>query len=468
MKPSRREFLQSSAVASSALVATSSSLAQEAAEPESTGLRLAAIGVGGSRGAYSRGGTVARQAARHANMIAVCDVDDRHTAEFNERFDGKLNTYRDYRELLEKEKPDVVTIGTPDHWHVEIAIAALRSGADVYCEKPLTLTIDQGKQIRKVVEETGKVFQVGTQQRTEFNQVFLRAIAMVHSGRVGDNVNAFIAIEGAPSEATRRDGPFEASTPPDDLDWDMWLGAAPKKGFSRQRRRRFRWYFEYSGGKITDWGAHHIDIAQWALAPGEDGPVKITSTGGKFPSRVPEGFDWNAFLEGEGEETLPDGYNTATEFHVNLAYDSGANISVNHHYSREGDNVDFGNGILFEGSKGRIFVNRGRLSGSPVDALTDADNAELDELITKLCKGKQPGNHMANFFECIEDRGTPISDVWTHHRTMTSCHLCNIALMLGRDLQWDPKAEVFVDDDEANKFLARKTYPVPAPEEVVG
>ena len=135
-------------------------------------------------------------------------------------------------------------------------------------------------------------------------------------------------------------------------------------------------------------------------------------------------------------------------------------MNVNHHYKREGDNVDFGNGILFEGEKGRIFVNRGKLEGAPVNALTDADRAELDEKIVELCKGKKPGSHMGNFFACIEDRSKPISDVWSHHRTMTSCHLCNIALMLGRELRWDPKQEKFIDDEQANALMSRKSREV--------
>ena len=214
----------------------------------------------------------------------------------------------------------------------------------------------------------------------------------------------------------------------------------------------FRWYFEYSGGKMTDWGAHHIDIAQWAIAPGEDGPVRAKGSG-KFPSAVPSDLDWHGFLNGDVE--LPNGFNTATEFSIDLTYASGAVVNVNHHYKREGDNVDFGNGILFEGDKGRIFVNRGKLEGSPVNNLTAADKAEIKEIVKELCKGKSPGNHMRNFFECIEDRSKPISDVWSHHRTMTSCHLCNIALMTGRELKWDPKQEVFLDDDDANRFLKR-------------
>ncbi|MEM6472418.1 MAG: Gfo/Idh/MocA family oxidoreductase [Planctomycetota bacterium] len=447
MSSTRRQFLKTTAAASA--IAAGGSLSQSAAAQDDSGkLRLAAIGVGGSRGRYNRGGSIAMGASKHAQMIAVCDVDDLHTEEFSQKFGGELNKYRDYRDMLAKEKPDVVTIGTPDHWHVPIAIAALRSGADVYCEKPLTLTIDEGKQIRSVVEETGKVFQVGTQQRSS-EKNFLYAIAMVRSGRLGDNVNAYVAIGGAPSG-----GPFETTETPGDLDWDLWLGPAPDAGYCEERRRMFRWYFEYSGGKMTDWGAHHIDIAQWALAPGEDGPTRINGTG-EFPSTVPSDLDWAAFLD--GDVSLPNGYNTATKFNIDLRYDNGSLISVNNHYKREGDNVDFGNGILFEGSKGRIFVNRGKLEGRPVNDLTDADKKELSEIAVELCKGKQPGNHMKNFFDCVADRSKPISDVWSHHRTMTSCHLCNIALMTGRELKWDPKREVFVDDEDANRLLSRKS-----------
>lgn len=449
MNQNRRQFLKTSAAGSAlAATATYGTLSSALAQDNAGKLRLASIGVGGSRGRYNRGGQIAREAARFANMVAVCDVDDLHTEEFNQSFGGKLNKYRDYREMLDKEKPQVVTIGTPDHWHVPIAIAALRSGADVYCEKPLTLTIDEGKKIRAVVEETGRVFQVGTQQRSAKN-LFLMAIAMVHTGRLGDNVNAYVAIGGAPSG-----GPFASTDAPSDLDWNLWVGPAPEANYCEERRRMFRWYFEYSGGKMTDWGAHHIDIAQWAIAPGETGPTKVKGEG-KFPDTVPSDLDWAAFLN--GEVSLPNGFNTATEFSIDLNYDNGSLVNVNHHYKREGDNVDFPNGILFEGDKGRIFVNRGKLEGAPVNELTDADRKELNAYIVELCKGKQPGSHMGNFFDCISDRGKPISDVWSHHRTMTSCHLCNIALMTGRELTWDPKQEKFLGDDAANQLLSRKS-----------
>lgn len=197
MKSTRREFLKRSAAAG-ALVSVPYIFTHSRARAQETGEKrtIASIGVGGSRGRYSRGGTVARQAAKFGRMIAVCDVDEVHTAEFNAKFDNKLNVYQDYRVLFDKEKPDVVTIGTPDHWHVPIALAALRAGCDVYCEKPLTLTIEEGFLIRKAVAETGRVFQVGTQQRSENNLRFLKAIAFVQSGRLGDRVNAFLAIGG--------------------------------------------------------------------------------------------------------------------------------------------------------------------------------------------------------------------------------------------------------------------------------
>lgn len=449
MTTTRREFLKRSvatgALASAPMIWTRNLAGAQDLNSKRT---VAAIGVGGSRGRYNQGGNIARKAARLGQMIAVCDVDDLHTAEFNASLGGELKMFRDYREMLEQVKPDVVTVGTPDHWHVPISIAALRAGCDVYCEKPLTLTIAEGIEIRNVVEETGKVFQVGTQQRSENDRKFLKAIAVVQSGRLGKNVKAYVAIGGAPAG-----GPFESSPAPENLDWDMWVGPAPKAEYSEERRKMFRWWFEYSGGKMTDWGAHHIDIAQWALGMDKTGPVKVSGAG-KFPPLVPDNLNWTAFLNGEA--TLPSGFNTPTEFSIDLTFANDAVINVNHHYRRD-DGTEFGNGILFEGDEGRIFVNRGKLTGKIVDDLTEADNRELDETITKLYKGKQPGNHMGNFFECLDDREQPISDVATHHRTMTSCHLCNIALMLGRDLQWDPDQETFTNDEQAVALMSRRS-----------
>ena len=447
-KTTRRKFLQKSTavgflVGAPTIWNRSTSFAQEANSRPT----IAAIGVGGSRGRYNRGGQIARQAAELGQMIACCDVDDLHSAEFNVNFDNQLNLYRDYRELFDKETPDIVTIGTPDHWHVPIATAALHAGCDVYCEKPLTLTIQEGIDICQAVEETGRIFQVGTQQRSEYDLWFLKAIAMVQSGRLGNNVNAYVAVGGSDTG-----GPFKSTEAPSNLDWNLWLGPAPEVGYSEERRRMFRWWFEYSGGKLTDWGAHHIDIAQWALGCQNTGPLQISGNG-RFPPIVPDNFDWNTYLDGQIK--LPNGYNTPTEFSIDLEMATGSVINVSHHYRREENNIDFGNGILFEGDDGRIFVNRGKVTGKPVEDLTEADHKELDDLVAKLYQGRTPGNHMKNFFQCVEERVQPISDVFTHHKTMTSCHLCNIMMMLGRSLSWDPEVEQFIGDDQANALMSR-------------
>ena len=446
----RRSFLKSSAIVGAAVANPyiwTSSYAR--AQDANSKLSVGSIGVGGKRGRYSRGGSVARQAGKIGNMIAVCDVDDLHNEEFNADFDDKLKMYTDYREMIDKSKPDIVTIGTPDHWHIPIAKYALRAGCDVYCEKPLTLTIQEGIDICKVVEETGRVFQVGTQQRSEMDLRFLKAIAIVQSGRLGDDVNAYVAIGGAPSEEKI----FPAEDIPAGFDWDMWLGPAPEVEYSVQRRKMFRWWFEYSGGKMTDWGAHHIDIAQWALGKGDTGPVSV-SAAGTLPAIIPDNFNWSAFLNGDA--TLPNSYNCPTKFSIDLKFADGTLLQVNDEVNRE-DGVKFGNGILFEGSKGRIFVNRGKLQGKIIDEMSEKENEEIMAAIQKLYKGKQLKGHMQNFFDCIEDRTQPVSDVVSHHRTMTSCHLCNIGLMLGRDLTWDPAAENFGSDDQANALMTRKS-----------
>lgn len=407
---------------------------------------IAAIGVGGSRGQSSRGGLIARQASEWGQLVAVCDVDRQHMAEFNKSHGNKLATYNDYRELLVKVQPDVVTIGTPDHWHVPISIAALRSGADVYCEKPLTLTIQEGIDICNVVTETRQVFQVGTQQRSEFDNNFLKAAAIVRSGRLGNRVSAWLAL----GNSIQAESPA-ITTPPEGLDWNMWLGPAPVVQYSEARRRGFRWWHEYSGGKLTDWGGHHIDIAQWAIGQEHSGPIAVEGKG-QYPPIVPNGFEWDSFLD--GKTSLPNGFNTAVEFNIDLTYENGSVLSVNHTVNRE-DGVRFGNGILFEGEHGRIFVNRGKLQGKLLDSLTPKELVAINEQIVELYGGKTPGNHMRNFFECIEDRTQPVSDVFTHHRSMTSCHLCNISMMLGRGVKWNPQDESSKGDKQVASLMTR-------------
>ena len=467
---SRRRFLQTTAVTGAAAtipyIWTSSNARAEDKNSKPT---IAAIGIGGSRGRYNQGRAISRNAAKLGQMIAVCDVDQLHNDEFNAEFDGKLNMYQDYRKLFEKEKPDVVTIGTPDHWHVPIALHAMEHGADVYCEKPLTLTIAEGELIKKAVKDSGRVFQVGTMQRS--SNLFMYAVAIVQSGRLGENVVAHCGIDGAPSG-----GPFETSAVPEGLDWDLWLGPAAKKDYSEERRRFFRWYLEYSGGKMTDWGAHHVDIAQWALGLGKTNIQTVSGTG-VLPPIIPDDFNWAQFLDGEAD--LPNAYNAATKFNIDLEFEGGKKITVNNEY--ESGTTKFGNGILFVGDKGRMFVNRGKLQGAAVkdifgadletkregkkrsnnfrecfDRVDEATKTEFAEAFKKLNKGKKVSSHMQNFFECLEDRSEPMSDVDSHVNAMNSLHMCNIALMLGRELKWDGAAQNFGSDEQANALMTRK------------
>jgi predicted dehydrogenase len=355
----------------------------------------------------------------HGDIVAVADVDRKHAETGRELSGGKADIYEDYRKLLDRKDIDVVSIVTPDHWHTKIAIDAMKAGKDVYCEKPLTLSIDEGKLICKVVKETGRVFQVGTQQRTEMNRRFLNAIAMVRDGRIGKVRKVTCAIGDAPSG-----GPFEPMPVPKELNWEKWLGQAPLVDYTEKRcHYEFRWWYEYSGGKMTDWGAHHVDIATWAIGADNSGPILVEGTA--------------------VHPNIPNGYNTATQFLINCKYADGVNLVIRH---------DTENGITFEGDKGTFFVSRGSLTGKPVDELKD--NPLPAGAVEKLYGGK-PTSHMANFFDCTKTRKLPISDVFTHHRAMTTCHLANIAIRLGRKLNWDPVTEQITGDSEAQSWQSR-------------
>ena len=388
-------------------------------------------------------------ALNHSDGVAVCDVDRLHMEQGRDKIkdaqakkgkDATVEMYEDYRKLLDRKDIDVVTIVTCDHWHSKIAIEAMRAGKDVYCEKPLTLTINEGKQIRKVLQETKRVFQVGTQQRSEMGLLFLKAVAMVKDGRIGKVQKVTCDIGGAPgaSEIPEADIPAE-------LNWDMWLGQAPlvkyrsKASGGKYPHARthyeFRWWYEYSGGKMTDWGAHHVDIASWALGIDESGPLSV------------EGVATHPCEFKDGHPLRDDCYNAATSFDVTVMCPDDVEMHIV-------SNSKDGNGILFEGTEGRFHVSRGSMKGKPVEDLKEKPLSE--DLLSKLYKGKKPGNHMGNFFECIADRTDPISDVYSHHRAMTTCHLANIAIRLGRKITWDSKTEQIVGDPAANQWLARE------------
>lgn len=419
----RRGFLRTSLAALSTGMYAAPLLKAAGPTQKNDRLRVGAIGL------RYQGAVIAEKILPYGDLVALCDVDREILEKTRDKFGGQAELFEDYRDLLARDDIDVVTIGTPDHWHTKMLIDACRAGKDVYCEKPLTLTIDEGKRIRRVVQETGRVVQVGTWQRSDHR--FRLACEMVRAGRIGRLKKASVVLG-----KNVAGGPFLPAPIPSHLNWDLWQGQTPDVPYVPERcHYTFRWWQEYSGGQMTDWGAHHVDIALWGIGRDRSGPVEISGS-----ARYPE---------------IQDGYNVPIDFEVRYVFEDGLEVEVADHGR---------NGVMFEGEAGRIFVNRENLAGKPVDRLEshplrredyrlyDFDNLERPPRFGKL---ESIVNHMGNFYDCLLTRRTPISDVETQHRSVTACHLANIALKLGRKLRWDPEREEFVGDMEANRHLSR-------------
>ncbi len=420
----RREMLQVSAAVAGALpLGWYTPLAKADDKPAH---KVERVGVG-AIGLRYQGTVITEKAREYGDIVALCDVDRHVREQARASFGSTPSIFEDYRDLLKRKDVDVVLIGTPDHWHAKMIIDACRAGKDVYCEKPLTLTIDEGKRIRNVVAETGRVVQVGSWQRSDSRMRL--AVEMVRQGRIGQLQKVDVVLG-----KNVTGGPFETRPVPSHFNWDMWQGQTPDVPYIPERSHyTFRWWYAYSGGQMTDWGAHHLDIAQWAI---NSLPMEIT-----------------------GEAKLPDvkdGYDVAIDYSAKYKYANGVEMTVS----------DTGrNGILFQGTEGRIFVNRGTVDGKPVEDLKtrplpreqftvyDFDNDARPERAGKL---DAIINHMGNFFDCVQTRKTPISDVESQHRSATTCHLGNIAMRVGRPIKWDPQAEQILDDAAANEWLSRE------------
>ena len=440
----RRRFLQSVAATGAASVMlpwTNRALGRQSPNDRPV---LATIGL------RNQGWAITQKTFQFADFAALADVDSKVLAinvEKTEQKQGKKpDAYKDYRQVHDRKDIDAVMIATPDHWHTKIAVEAMLAGKDVYCEKPLTLTIDEGKLIEKVVKETGRVFQVGTMQRTESGHRFLQAIALVKHGRIGAVKKVTCGIGGMPASPVIPVAPV-----PEELDWEFWLGPAPKVPYRALPEMRtgygggvplysnahysFRNWHEYSGGKLTDWGAHHVDIACWAIGAGGTGPSKVTPLEYTLACEYKDGYP-----------VVDDRYNVATSFTIRAEMPNNVEMMI----ASEGDN-----GILFEGTEGRFFVNRGRIAGKPVDELKD--NPLPEGALEEVYGGTISENHSANFIECMKSRKQPISDVWSHNRMLEICHLANIAMRLGREVNWDPARREIAGDAGANAFLARES-----------
>lgn len=429
---SRRGFLRATGLLASAPYFAWS---QSAFANRSKGDRptIGCIGVG------SMGVGDATDHARFGDIVAVCDVDRYRCmrAKYDDSIGkGRADSYEDYRRILERNDIDVVSIVTPDHWHVKIAIEALQAGKHVFCQKPLTLTLEENRLIRSACQKyPDRVFFVGTQQRSDRDR-FLRAVNLVQKGLLGRVTKVTAGINGSPTG-----GPFAPEIPPEQLDWYMWLGQAPLTDYMTRRcHYEFRWWYEYSGGKFTDWGAHHVDIALWALGLDEEGtgPIEVDGVDAKHPVPMKDGYP-----------SVSNCYNTSHEFNVISRFDDGLEL----HVTSRGDN-----GILFEGEKGRLFVNRGKITGTPIEENWDEDQFGEDQL-QELYGGKPFEGHKENFYRCIREGGLPVSDVYSHLQTMNVCHLSAIAARLNRKVTWNPQSEQIVGDSQAASMMARTARP---------
>lgn len=362
-------------------------------------------------------------ARRFGDVVAVCDVHKSQAEAAAKRFkqDGKSAPaiYSDFRKVMERDDVHIVITGTPDHWHTLVNLLAVKTGKDVYTEKPLTLTIDEGKRLVQAVKESGRIVQVGSQQRSDRN--FRLACELVQNGRIGKLQRMIVGLPTGP-----REGPFKPVPVPEGMDWDFYLGQTPKVEYNGHNAHwNFRWWYQFSGGQMTDWGAHHNDIAQWGNGTERSGPVEINGR-----SLV---------------NMIPGGYDAAAEYYIKFRYANGVTMIVLN------DEV-VPNGVKFVGEKGAwIFVSRGQIDASKPELLTDA----LPDDAVRLYRSD---DHMRNFFDCVRSRKQPICDVEIGHRSISTAHLGVIAVRLGVPLKWDPEKEQFVGDnaDAGNKWVARE------------
>jgi predicted dehydrogenase len=432
---SRRRFLQAASFVSAAAAGLPAWFVEESRsygqDPKPTTSpndrpRVALIGCGG------RGMALSKEAKPYADVVAVCDVDEKHVANGAYEHKGAAE-YHDFRKAIAHKGLDAVLCATPDHWHTLVNLHAMRQGKDVYSEKPLTLTIDEGKHVVRTSRETRRILQTGSQQRSDAR--FRLACELVRNGRVGKLKQVMVAIPAGPGPNER--GPFKPAPVPKELDWEMWQGQTPEHEYVPQRCHfTFRYWYDYSGGTVTDWGAHHNDIALWGMGQERSGPTTIEAK--PLSEMVPGGY--TAFSDYRIVYTWPNGIE-----HVCYSerYDNGTGGPVSNPAPGETHH-----GVKFIGSDGWIYVTRGKIEASNPDLLKQELPASAERLYVSR-------NHMGNFIECMRTRKPPIAEAEIGHRSVSVCHLGNIALRLGRKLTWDPKAEAFVGDDEAQRFLAR-------------
>lgn len=413
--PYRREFLKTAAISSAGIVAVPFFLKSCAPSKQIT---IGMIGTGNHCMHWNLPPFLGMEDVR---VLAVCDVDRERMIEAKKTVDEKYgnndcSTYDDFRDLLAREYIDAVMISTPDHWHVPISILAAQAGKDVICEKP-TLTIAEGRVLCDVVKKNNTVYQTSIEDRAI--PVYHRMAELVRNGYIGKLEKIIIRV---PDADVLKMQPASTATQavPEGFNYDMWLGPAPEAPYSPGRCHwNFRWISDYSGGMLTDWGAHYVDTAQWANNSDTSGPISV---------------------EGQGQFLSGDIYNTANTFDLMYQYKNGVSMQV----------LSGGTSIGFQGSEGWIQCLgwRGDMEGSKKSIL----NAELKGSDTRLYTAE---SEHRNFIDCVKSRKETFVPVEVGHRTASALHLGNIAMQLERKVEWNPDKEEFINDAEANALRSR-------------
>lgn len=403
---SRRQFLRDATAVAAPLIVSRRVLGGSEEAP-SDRIGIGHIGVGNQG---------SNNLQRHFDRtVAVCDVDSSRAEKAAETVEKKTGrrpaVYGDYRKLLEDPNVDAVVVTTPDHWHALVTVDACAAGKHVYCEKPLSLTVADGQAMVAAARRYDRVVQTGSQQRSGEN--FRVACELARNGAIGKIHTVRVGISGNNFKGP----PVPDTAPPPELDYDFWLGPAPKKPYNvKHVHYNFRFFWDYSGGQLTNWGAHHIDIAHWGLGMDDSGPISVSG---------------EAIYHPEGWYEVPDRYA------LTYLYPGGVTL-----YCGQKEP----GGTTFEGEKGKIQVNRGKLIVEPREI--------IDGPIPLGPKDTSTAHHQ-NWLQAIRDGSRPVADVEIGHRTATACHLGNIAARLGREIKWDASAQRIVGDEEAAAMLAR-------------
>jgi predicted dehydrogenase len=399
-------------------IVPSSSLGADKKIAPNSRINLACIGVGGQ----GTGNLRAFLNDERVQVVAVCDVDEGHLDQARQVANLKPNAgYKDFRELLARGDVDAVMIATPDHWHSLVTVAACRAGKDIYCEKPLTASIGEGRFVSDLVRKQKRVFQCGTWRRSG---VYSRmACELVRNGYIGQLKEIEIGVPAAFQILGGYTG-LETPTPaPKDLDYKMWLGPAPRAPYTPARCHfNFRWILDYAPGYITDWGAHFVDVAQWGNASDDTAPVAVKASEVR---RREKGI-----------------YDAPERFRIEYLYGNGVRMTM----IATPDSLK--HGTKFIGTKGWVFTENTRLVTEPAEIRRVKIKAGETHLYVST-------NHHRNFIDCVISRRETVAFVETAHRAASCCHLGAIAARLGRDLKFDPKTETFPSDAEANGLLRK-------------